>query len=272
MAAPKHILVTGLAGRVGHAVWNGLKDGPWQLSGLDRVDAPADMDVPWTTCELTDRAAIDRAMAGVDCVVHLAGKAWGQAFPGDLADSNVVGAWNVFDAAREAGVPRVLFASSAQVLTGYWDRGIPMPWSEHDAVDPANPYALTKVLKEDIGRYFARQHNLSVVAVRIGWVVQARRVIDKISGNNKVVSIYLSHRDCGRFFRLAVEADRPAPGEFVPCFLTSRTVPPVPHRLQLGAARELCGYEPQDVWPEGLPDDWTAYAREQMAEQANEAG
>ncbi len=106
------ILITGAAGKIGNALRRGLH-GSYSLIRLADIaplgTAAAGEDL--ATTDIRDLAALERAMAGIDCVVHLAGvpeeAAWETVLP-----LNIEGCYNVFEAARRCGVKRVIFASS----------------------------------------------------------------------------------------------------------------------------------------------------------------
>ncbi|HYV37996.1 MAG TPA: NAD(P)-dependent oxidoreductase, partial [Gemmataceae bacterium] len=108
------ILVTGSSGRIGTAVVRELTARKHNLRGFDRVPTPGLADC--VVGDILDPAACRKAMAGVSTLIHLA------ATPDDVADPvkelfgpNIIGVYNVFEAAREAGVRRMIVASSGQV-------------------------------------------------------------------------------------------------------------------------------------------------------------
>src|ERR1700733_10728097 len=121
----KRVLILGAAGKIGCAVRTGLR-GRYRLMRLADIvpQAPAVSGEECVDAELTDIAALMKAMDGIDCVVHLAGVSgepdelqWQQVLP-----ANIVGTHNVFEAARQAGVGRVVFASSHHAI-GFYNRG-----------------------------------------------------------------------------------------------------------------------------------------------------
>src|SRR5262245_2863479 len=195
------VLVTGSAGAIGQPVCDELlRRGHW-VRGLDRVSTPGVGDAVVT--DLVDREGVRAAVRGVDSVVHLA------AHPDDadfavLEGPNVRGLFNVLDAARLEGVRRVILASSIQALGNWWDTSRGGPAGARARL-PTNHYALTKVWAEHMGEMYARCHGLSILAIRIAFMVrnpaEAQRLVQK-----QVYDMYLSRGDVGRFFALAVEA------------------------------------------------------------------
>ena len=97
------------------------------------------------------RAMVDRAMKGVDRVVHLAALAINKsiAAPTESFDVNLLGTQHVVESACEAGVDRLVFTSSASVY------GDPkkLPMSESDAPDPRTPYCISKLAGEHLLRF-----------------------------------------------------------------------------------------------------------------------
>jgi uronate dehydrogenase len=101
--------------------------------------------------DLSDLAAVEAAMKGVDCVVHLG------AVPGEdtwdkILPNNVVGTWNVFEAARRQGVKRVVYASSHHAV-GFYRRARVI--DQNVVPRPDGIYGVSKVFGEAVGRLFA---------------------------------------------------------------------------------------------------------------------
>jgi uronate dehydrogenase len=153
------VLLTGSQGRIGSALRERLPELGWQLRGFDRV-AGADV-----VGELTDPAALDNAMAGVEAVVHLAGQPTEAPWP-VIRESNIEGCYQLFEAARRAGVRRVVFASSNHAA-GFTPRGT----GELPPDTPARPdtlYGVSKVFGEALGRYYCDRYGFAVACLRIG--------------------------------------------------------------------------------------------------------
>jgi uronate dehydrogenase len=153
------ILLTGSQGRIGSALRQRLPALGWQLRGFDR-EAGADL-----VGELTDPAALDAAMAGVGAVVHLAGQPTEAPWP-VIRESNIEGCYQLFEAARRAGVRRVVFASSNHAV-GFTPRG----QAELPPDVPPRPdtlYGVSKVFGEALARYYCDRYGFSVACLRIG--------------------------------------------------------------------------------------------------------
>jgi uronate dehydrogenase len=163
---PMHrILITGAAGAIGSTLRAGLRDSYelLRLSDIRALESPASGEET-IQADLTDLEAVHALMKGIDCVVHLGGIPREAPWDAILAN-NVIGAYNVFEAARAAGVRRVVFASSNHAV-GYYrvtdDIGV------EDAVRPDSRYGVSKVFGEALGRLYADKHGMSVACLRIG--------------------------------------------------------------------------------------------------------
>jgi uronate dehydrogenase len=198
--------------------------------------------------DLSEQDAVRRAVNGMEVVVHLG------AYPNDadflsvLLEPNVRGLFHICDAAREFKVQRLSLASSLQTVVGHGSPPRPIRIEEGPA--PVNHYALTKVWAEEMGKMYARVHGISVINVRIGWLPRNPKEADGLKSAEEGPDQFLSHADAQRFYERVVESENPGPGKAVTVFATSK--PAHVERLELEPARRILGYEPQDVWPNGL--------------------
>ena len=186
----RNIFVTGMSGLIGSAARR-------RLEPRARLTAPNRSDVPGVAtvrADVSDLDAIRPAFDGQDIVVHLAAKAGDRHAWEALRDTNVIGTRNVLEAARRAGCERVVFSSSGATVAG-WEREEPyramvegryadVPEDDrtrirHDmATRPNGPYASTKVWGESLARHYADSFDLSVIALRIGFVNAEDRPTD----------------------------------------------------------------------------------------------
>ena len=138
---------------------------------------------------------VDAAMEGVDAVIHLGGKAEEGTWDVVLK-SNVMGAFNTFEAARRHGVKRFIFASTNHLI-GYYRRDRKL--TVDDPPRPDCRYAATKVFGEALARLYADKHGMSVICQRIG-SFQPRPL------NVRMLSCWLSHRDMVQLTRVCLDA------------------------------------------------------------------
>jgi uronate dehydrogenase len=244
---PQRVLVTGSTGAIGQPVCERLLERGHHVRGLARRPTPGLSD--FVEGDLNDRAAVQTAVEGMDVVIHLG------AYPNDadfldmLLEPNVRGLFHVCDAARQLGVRRLVLASTLQTVTGHVVRdGLVRI---EDGALPTNHYALTKVWAEVMGEMYARCYGLSVISARIGWLPRNREEAQRLAASPRGPDVFFSHEDAKRFFERCVESPAPGPSQSVVVFAISN--PLRQHRLDLEPARRILGYEPQDVWPRGLP-------------------
>jgi nucleoside-diphosphate-sugar epimerase len=241
------VLVTGSAGRIGRAVVAELQARGWPVRGFDRVPTLGLTDA--IVGDLTDSAAVRRAVEGAGTVIHLAATPDDDDFLTQLVPNNLIGVHHVLESSRLAGVRRLILASSGQVVWWQRERG-PWPIKADDPPTPRGWYAAAKVFLEAAGRMCAESHGMSVIAVRLGWVPRSREHIEELTAIDWAKDVYLSPGDAGRFFACAVEA--PADIRFAIVYATSRPLRTAMYDLE--AAKILLGFEPRDRWPEGIED------------------
>lgn len=161
------VLVTGATGEVARGVLPTLAQ-HFTLRLL-APDAAAD-DPRSVRADLLDWDALARALRGVDAVLHLAvasghsGVYEDDAFNDRRFDVNVKGTFHVFEAARRAGVRRVVHVSSLMVV---WGHGTAALVPGGAAPRPVGTYALTKALSEEIAHHYAHAHGLEVLTLRV---------------------------------------------------------------------------------------------------------
>lgn len=191
-------LVTGAAGRVGRCVVAGLRSRvrALRVADLEAPDVGGSTDgVEPLAFDVRDLAACEAAMRAADGVVHLAGIP-DEADVDDLVGTNIVGTHRVLEAARRAGVRRVVVASTNRT-TGFYPVA-----TEVDPAMPVRPdsfYAVSKVAVEALGRLYADKFGLEVVNVRIGSYEERPR-------NVRHLSTWLSPGDCVAAFVAAMSA------------------------------------------------------------------
>ena len=192
----KRILITGAAGIIGNTLREGLR-GRYPVLRLSDIAplAPAREGEEVAPADLTDLASVEAAMRDVDCVVHL-GAIPGEAPWEKILPNNIVGTWNVFEAARRQGVRRVVYASSHHAI-GFYRRARVI--DQTVVPRPDGIYGVSKVFGEATGRLFADKHGLSVACLRIG--AFRDKPIDR-----RLLYVWLSPRDAVQLVGCCIDA------------------------------------------------------------------
>jgi uronate dehydrogenase len=223
------ILVTGAAGRIGRTLRDGLLKRYRLLRLVDIAplgEAAAGEEV--VRADIGDLDAMEAALEGIDCVVHLAGvpeeDAWEKILP-----ANIVGTYNVFEAARRRGARRIVFASTNHVV-GFHRRERRL--DENVMPRPDTRYGASKAFGEALGRLYADKHGMSVACLRIGSFQPKPQ-------DERQLATWISPGDTVRLVRCCIEA--PAYH-----FLIVYGVSNNRDRRWFDAASRLLGYAPQD--------------------------
>ena len=235
------VLVTGAAGRIGTWLRGGLPERVWVMRCLDVVPVP---DVrpgeDHRVADVTDLAAMVDATAGAAAVVHLGGISGESTWP-EIASVNIDGTYNVLEAARRTGVPRVVLASSNHA-TGYTPRPASGLLREVDAPPrPDTYYGVAKVTMEALGSLYADRYGLDVVCLRIGSALPEPT-------STRHLSTWLSPADTVALVDAGLTA--PSPGFSVVWGISDNT-----RRWWDLAAAQALGYRPADdaeVYAEAL--------------------
>ena len=243
------VLLTGAGGRVGRAILAGLGESyDWRL--LDREPLAGDTlpvgvdgdDV--VVADVTDAEALREAVDGVGAVVHLAGDPRPNAPWDSVLANNIDGTRTVLAAAAEAGVDRVVFASSNHAVGAYeTDDRTPDMYRTNDQYRldgaelprPSNLYGVSKAAGETLGRFYHDRHDLTVACVRIGNLTEGHPPKEYERGQ----AMWLSHRDCAHLFDRCLRADYDY--EIVYGISDNDR-----KYYSIERAREALGYDPQD--------------------------
>ena len=248
----KSILLTGAAGGVGQAISAALTEADHEVVAFDRLETPgASRSI---VGDILDRRAVLEAAEDIDVIIHLAASPDEADFIDELLEPNVRGLYHVCDAARAQSVPRLVLASSVQVVTGHSFKvsgdSINQLIRIEDGPRVINHYGLTKLWAEGIGEMYSRVHKMTVIAARLGWLPRSVEHAKDLEASSWGADVYLSHGDAGRFFRACVETELDE-GQFEILFACSKSANV--DRFDLEPSRRILGYKPEDTWPEGQP-------------------
>jgi nucleoside-diphosphate-sugar epimerase len=279
MAMAERICVTGASGKAGRAVVRDLLEHGYDVAATDVAASRADIESGMLRAELTDYGQAVETLRGVDAVIHLANiPAPGIYTPAVTFNANITMNFNVFQAAAELGLSRVVWASSETTL------GLPFevppryaPVDEDHYPLPTTTYALSKVASETIAGQIARWSGIPFIALRFSnimapadyqefpsfWADPWRRKWNLWG--------YIDERDVAAACRLALQApaeavegspafiiaaadtvmNRPSAGllaEVFPDVRLTREVGEFGTLLAIDRARQVLGFEPRHSW------------------------
>jgi uronate dehydrogenase len=190
----KTLLITGAAGDIGTHLRRELA-GVYKLHLSDI--RPIAKLAPGETFERADIAALTemlRVTAGVDAILHLGGVS-AEADWDSILPANIVGVYNVFEAARRNGVKRVLFATSNHAV-GFYRRDQVIDHRVYPR--PDSRYGLSKAFGEQVASLYADKYGVEALCIRIGNLNPAP--VDK-----RRLSIWISPRDLAQLVRIGVD-------------------------------------------------------------------
>jgi uronate dehydrogenase len=248
MPAPRTVLLTGAAGGLGTLMRELLPAYGYELRLLDLLPVEGEPDA--IAADLADKEALREAVRGVDAIIHLAGISLEAPFE-KILRANIEGTYHLYEAARQEGVPRIVFASSNHAV-GFTPRPLGDPPLDPGALIPIGTprrpdtfYGLSKSFGEDLAQFYWDKYGLETVSVRIGSCFPEPTSV-------RMLSVWMSPADGARLFHAALTAEDV--GHTVVYGSSANT------RLwwDLTTARAL-GYEPRD--------DSEPYAEKLIAEQ-----
>ncbi len=252
VSGKRRILVTGAAGLVGQLVAARLAD-RYELVLTDVRPLPQPSALPFTPADLADLDVTRSLCQGTHTVLHLA-TANDRAPWESLLRSDIVGTYNVFLAAHEAGCQRVVFTSSIHAVNGAPPELV-LPACQ--AAQPITLYGAAKAWGEAAGAFFARRYGYSVICLRLGSV--AERTSRRLWPGNPELRQVITYEDLLPLLVAAIEA--PPDLRYVVLNGVSANRPT---RLDVTETRRVLHYAPRDDafvlaeqnylshWPRGL--------------------
>ena len=274
------VLITGASGRLGEFVLDEFCS-RGAVSVLD-LEPPHRADVAHVTGDVTDLDTVRSAVQGHDAVVHLAAIDLGvPATPERYFGVNVMGTWNVLQAAREAGIHKVILASSisangvGEMREDFAPRYLPV--DEAHPCEPVHPYGISKLVVEEVARGFART-GMSVICMRPTAVAVPshlpKMIPRTLDPDHRWLASYVTGADTARAFRLALDYEAAFDVFFLSAADSAASEPTLqraerlfghvpeirdPQRfvreprasmIDSSRARERLGWEPTSNWPD----------------------
>jgi nucleoside-diphosphate-sugar epimerase len=271
----KTIVVTGASGKAGQAVTQHLLDHGYTVTATDVAPSPAGIDAPFVRADLTDYGHAVEILDRADGVVHLANiPAPGIHTPSVTINANMTMNSNVFLAAAQLGLKRVVWASSETTLGLPFDPPRYAPVDEDHFPYPTSTYALSKVLTEEMARHVSKWSGIPFVGLRFSNIFRPdeyERVPDYWSDPHERkwnAWGYIDSRDVAAACRNALESDSTGSDNVIiaaadtimnrPSMeLLADVFPDVELRREVGEfetllaidkARDLIGFEPRHSW------------------------
>jgi nucleoside-diphosphate-sugar epimerase len=279
------ILVTGGSGKLGRACVRDLLEHGHEVVNVDLVPPPAALGCPFVRVDLTDFGQASSAVSGIDekvkhdidAIVHLAAIPAPGQLPNEVTFRiNMLSTYNVFEAARRAGVRNIVWASSETVLGLPFDTPPPyVPVDEEYPGRPESAYSLSKLLGEEMAKQFCRwDPQLKIIGLRFSNVMVPEDYA-RFAGYQNDPRIrkwnlwgYIDARDASQAIRKALDAPLKGADVFIIANadtvmhrpnseLLNQVFPQVPTRGAIGSnqtllsiekARRVLGYEPQHGW------------------------
>lgn len=248
----RKIIITGALGNIGAKVSAHLAAQPgYEIIRFDRTEAEgvqkadfAEYDALWT-----------ESFAGADTVIHLAGEPSPRAAWASVQRNNIVATQNILRALEAHLVPRMIFATTNQVMGGYRNRKDLITTDIMPA--PLNPYAVSKLFCEEACRAHVAKTGLSVIAFRIGNIMPGENLPEGAIGlGTWGQEMWLSNRDMLAAMDLALAASAELGFALVNLVSNNEGM-----RWDLEGARKAIGYVPQD----GMKMIYTDKVREDEA-------
>jgi NAD+ dependent glucose-6-phosphate dehydrogenase len=264
MSLRKKVLVTGAYGLVGNVIYRRLTQSPqhYDVYALARRRHPSArlpreeaQDIPddhLSVVDLSDARAVQKAVDGMDVVVHMAADPNADASWESILANNITGSYHVFEACRLASVKRLIYASSMMVFIGYvLEEPYKSLFDEHTQrlkpadiprltdTSPTRPlhfYETSKVWGEGMAHMYARNYDMSCLVLRIG-MVEAEEP-PALPG---AAFAWCSQRDIAQLAELCVNAPESLR------FAIFHGLSDNDYNLaDIQPARDLLGYQPQD--------------------------
>lgn len=215
----QRVAITGGSGRLGRYVARAIAE-TRAVTVLDRV--PSGDGHPFAKVDIMDVPGLERALAGHDAVIHLAGID----MDFDVAEDETVrvntqGTWHVLQAAEKLGIKRVVLCSSS-CASGVNEARVDFP-PDYLPVDEAHPnrpntgYGMSKLIVEQMGDAFVRR-GTEVLCLR-PTLVMFPEIIDGVMARAndphlRTMFYYVTPEDTAEAFRLALDAKKPTPGAY----------------------------------------------------------
>ncbi|CAF0887452.1 unnamed protein product [Adineta ricciae] len=236
------ILVTGVAGNIGKYFAEHANKQKYKLRLMVHSIHEPEKSEPLKNFgeviqgDLDKMETLDKACKDVHTIIHLAGDPDPSGTWDSLKKANIEGLYNIFLAAKNAGVKRMIYASSIHAITGY-PKDV-----QAKTTEPPNPgdlYGVTKCFGEALCCYMGEKEGVPSIAIRIGAFQEHAAAQSKDAIN--MMDAWISQRDCVQLLERCIDA--PEDLKFAIVHGLSRNTF---NRMDIDSTRRLLGYDPQD--------------------------
>ena len=243
------VLITGITGLIGGIAFEDLKN-DHEITGLARRPMEG---IRHFRGSIDNLEQILPAFEGQDAVVHMAADPSQEAPWDSVLPNNLIGTYNIYEAARISGVKRVIFASSNHavgmferdypyhhIVKGEYDKVDvwPIPQVTHEApIRPDGYYGISKAYGEAMGRFYSEEYGISVICLRIGTVNRWDSPVRSI----RHFATWFSHRDQAQLIRKSLGAPESLAFDIFYGVSDNKW-----HFWDIEHAREVVGFESQD--------------------------
>jgi nucleoside-diphosphate-sugar epimerase len=233
------VLILGATGRIGpgfiEEYIGKYKDKYNLIIGIH--NKKVEYDIEQRKVELNDIESLKDSFRDVDVVINLAANADQKSEFMDLVHPNIIGAYNVFEAAKLAGCKRVIFASSVHAIKGYPLR---YPVKSHETPKPINFYGATKAFGEALCNVYSSNFGMSCLAIRVGAYVSNDH-LKKVCFERDTYDYIITQRDFAQLIYRCIVAS------FDIKYGVLSGISDNKHKsMDIDFTRELVGYEPMD--------------------------
>jgi len=237
------ILITGSSGAIGKTISPYLESQGYFIRGFDKN--PDQELCEFIQGDIEDYSDLRLAMKGINTVIHLAACSDDAAdFMTQLLFANVIGTYNILEAASKESVDQVILASSIHAISLPPQNGNVNRSTDRS---PTSHYGLTKLWAEDMGEMYSRLYGLSIIAARIGWFVKNLTELEEIKNTTKGKEMFVSHNDLKRFFLCCLQKTHIS---FSILYALSKQSDGEIFDMQ--ATKRLIDFEPHDTFPNGI--------------------
>ena len=203
----KYVVITGGSGRIGTAICKALPENKYNITLLDRK--PSETDHVLVLDIVKESLRLKNTLISSDAIIHLAWDSRENWKSGIAVPENKTMIENVYQCAKEAGVRRVIMASSIHADARFYTHKGEVIKTDIETPEPDSPYGATKLWMEALGRQYAKQDGLEVICIRFGGLTPD----NTLRPEPLAEKIWLHTEDCVSLVKTCIDAPE-VPGNF----------------------------------------------------------